>query len=228
MDLTIPAIYKRFVQTKEEVLSNLRSLSDSWRQSIESYAENIIKAPPMLNSAPDNINIDGRPLRSFFDQEELTDFIFTLTSAMNMSQDAKSLIEDVIGIVCLAATMCSNFVSWFQGDDAEASWQQLAKDAGLLVERATETYNRHQKIYDMIFTKLCSLIGPEFLFCIKLAAALFSFIWNRRQSIAKWIAEHWKEVAVGAGAALLGAAVLGLGAYALYKVLRDDKDSRKD
>ena len=202
-----------------EALRSLQQTSTYWKSDIERFAHQVSRRPSTLDSAKDTISVNGRSLSSYFDAAKLVSLMSTLKFAVEKIPEFESLLEDVIGILTLLAAMSTEFVHWLTGNDAENAWKNLVKDAGLLVEKAGDSYQRHQEIYDSIFSMLCDLLPPGYGFWIKLAATLLVRVWPHRHSIAKWVASNWKQIAVGVGivAAIIGIGALALGAFAGYK-----------
>ena len=206
----------RHGSVNHEALRSLRETSSAWKSCIEGFSDEVLQRPSSLDSAKDNICVNGRSLSSYFDANKLDSLMSTLRFATEVIPGCKSLLQDVIGIVALLATMSTDFAFWLKGDNAEESWQKLTSDAALLVKKAKTCYSDHKEIFDSIYSLLCKLIPAEFRFWIQLAARLFVYVWPHRHSIATWIASHWKEIAVGLA---IAAGIIGLGAIVIGAIV---------
>lgn len=147
--------------------------------------------------------------------------IVQLLGSIHDKNDVKAITEEIAHILGMMAVMFKEMYHHFRRDDAEKTWRELLRHAELIHDEMSESYQRHQVIYDQIYDLLCTLLPQRLQFVIRVASAIAAFAWPHRERIAKWIAHNWKE-ALGTAAVFAGLALLGGAAYLGYKALTAD------
>lgn len=212
---------------ERQVLNHLKTTAVSWVDPIQQAVKLAIDNEELLVGVQEilgGVIVGGENLRNmatkFDNYVGMMKEIAIMVETIIEKDQLKVVLEDTVNILALIGVMCTESITLFKKDNAQATWKELLKHAEQIHKEVTSSFHKNERVYKQIYEIICNHLPANLTFMINVAASVATLAWPNRVAIAKWIASNWKTV----GYFALALGVVGAVGAALYMANKKKKE----